>query len=149
MPETSTTLIDVRLACRRGCLSRLRQLVGEAAEQSGFSGKDQDNIVLAVNEACANIIKHVYHYAEDEEIRLLIYRTDCAMVTQLHDDADCVDQAKVKSRDLGDIAPGGLGVHFIHEIMDETAFLDSKGKGNILQMVKLLKNDRRGVNCTK
>ena len=48
-----------------------------------------------------------------------------------------VKQAELKGRPLDDIRPGGLGLHFIHESMDEVEFTRKKGK-NLLRMVKYL-----------
>jgi anti-sigma regulatory factor (Ser/Thr protein kinase) len=45
--------------------------------------------------------------------------------------------ATLKSRPLDEIRPGGLGLHFIRESMDEVEFSRKKGK-NLLRMVKYL-----------
>ncbi len=58
MPETGKKIVDVRLAAQPDRMKQLRSLVWDATEQTGFSGNDRDDIVLAVNEAFANIIKH-------------------------------------------------------------------------------------------
>jgi sigma-B regulation protein RsbU (phosphoserine phosphatase) len=43
----------------------------------------------------------------------------------------------VKPRDLEDLRPGGLGTHFIREIMDATDFLrPAAGTGNVLRLRK-------------
>ena len=149
MPETGKRMVDVSLPAQPGCMKQLRSLVGEAAEQVGFSQNDRDDIVLAVNEAFANVIKHAYHFDPDGKVRLVVFCTDRALTMELHDDAECIDQSNVKSRSLDDIGPGGLGVYFIHQIMDETEFLDCEGKGNILRMVKCLKENNRRSVCTQ
>jgi anti-sigma regulatory factor (Ser/Thr protein kinase) len=142
-------MIDVSLPAQPGRMKQLRGLVGEAAGRAGFSEHERDDIVLAVNEAFANVIKHAYHFDPDREVRLVVFRTETALMLELHDDAESVDPSTVKPRSLNDISPGGLGVYFIHQIMDETEFLDCKGKGNILRMVKYIKEkDRRSV-CTQ
>jgi sigma-B regulation protein RsbU (phosphoserine phosphatase) len=44
---------------------------------------------------------------------------------------------KIKPRALDDIRPGGLGCHFIKEVMDEVEYLPLQDKtGNQLRMVK-------------
>ena len=149
MPETGKRMVDVSLPAQLGRMKQLRSLVGEAADQVGFSQNDRDDIVLAVNEGFANVIKHAYHFDPDREVRLVVFHTESAMILELHDDAECIDRSAVKSRSLDDISPGGLGVYFIHKIMDETEFLDCKGKGNILRMVKCMRERNRRSVCTQ
>jgi anti-sigma regulatory factor (Ser/Thr protein kinase) len=47
-----------------------------------------------------------------------------------------VDPATIRSRDLDDIRPGGLGVHIIHEVMDEVRYERRDSRGMRLTMVK-------------
>jgi anti-sigma regulatory factor (Ser/Thr protein kinase) len=105
-----------------------------------------DQWVLAINEACMNIIQHAYGCHNDHqsngEIIIDVFRNDNEWIFRLTDSAKPVDKAAICSRDLDDIRPGGLGVHFIQEIMDEVVFLDAPPdnttsthhQGNILQM---------------
>jgi anti-sigma regulatory factor (Ser/Thr protein kinase) len=98
-----------------------------------------DRLILAVNEAAMNIIQHAYNYDSKGKIRLEIMRKENELIFRLTDFACPIDRSCVKSRDLKDIRPGGLGVHFINEIMDEVRFQDDcKQAGNILLMRKSL-----------
>jgi sigma-B regulation protein RsbU (phosphoserine phosphatase) len=98
-----------------------------------------DRLILAVNEAAMNIIQHAYNYDSNGKIRLEIQRQENELIFRLTDFACPIDRSCVKSRDLKDIRPGGLGVHFINEIMDEVKFQDDcKQAGNILLMRKNL-----------
>lgn len=45
-------------------LHRIRDFITGIAEESGISEQDLDNIELAVDEACANIIEHGYEADE-------------------------------------------------------------------------------------
>jgi len=47
----------------------------------------------------------------------------------------------LKGRSLDEVRPGGLGLHFIRESMDEVEFTRKKGK-NLLRMVKYLSPTR-------
>ena len=48
-----------------------------------------------------------------------------------------MDLESAKPRDLNEIRPGGLGIHFIREIMDEYVMGHLKGNtGNYLEMRK-------------
>ena len=47
-----------------------------------------------------------------------------------------VDREKIVSRPLDEVRPGGLGVHFINEMMDEVEYDTSPKIGTILRLTK-------------
>lgn len=125
-------------------LSRVRSQVREVVGRAGCDEATTENIVLAVNEACMNVIQHGYRFAADQEMWLRIWQEECALVFELLDRAPPVRVDEVKPRLLEEIRPGGLGVHFIRAIMDKVEFVEPpSGFGNRLRMVKRLK---RGVS---
>ena len=84
-----------------------------------------------------NVIQHAYKGDESGEIILEILNNDSQLIFKLLDYAKPVDLECVKSRELDDIRPGGLGVHFIKEIMDyyEMGHL-AQETGNYLELRK-------------
>ena len=56
----------------------------------------------------------------------------------IEDDARQVDLDTIRSRDLEDVRPGGLGVHLITEIMDEAVYEHRAEGGMRLRMHKRL-----------
>lgn len=138
MLEDTDPLIELRFHARPDRLKLLRSLVRDTASAAGLSRADADNVVLAVNEACMNIIQHGYRNDPDGEIRLTVHTDGQALVFRLRDDAPSVDASQVRPRDLGDLRPGGLGTHFIDSIMDEATFVDCGGKGNLFEMIKFI-----------
>ena len=48
-------------------------------------------------------------------------------------------------RCLDQIKPGGLGTHFINEIMDDVSYCTERAKGTLLTMVKNLKGELTSV----
>lgn len=138
MLEDTDPLIELCFPARPDRLKLLRSVVRDAATSSGLPAQEADNIVLAVNEACMNIIQHGYRNDPAGEIRLAVHTDGRALVFHLRDDAPCVDASQVHPRDLGELRPGGLGTHFIDSIMDEAAFLDCGGQGNLLEMIKYI-----------
>ena len=116
----------------------VRALVALAAEVAGFPKQDGKCACLAVDEACTNIIRHAYggDPAKRIEVRLGIH-ADRLDVT-LRDWGRTVDPATIRPRDLADVRPGGLGVHFIREIMDAVAYEPTHGVGTVLRMTKRL-----------
>jgi sigma-B regulation protein RsbU (phosphoserine phosphatase) len=126
-----------RIASRPDCLRLVRAMVNEAGDASGCSGDCTSQMVMAVDEACQNIIRHAYGGDPDGEIVVDIRRQDDRIAIHLLDYAAPVDVSKIKPRQLDDVKPGGLGTHFIQECMDECGFLSPPdGTGNCLRLVK-------------
>jgi len=103
------------------------------------------DLVLAVDEACQNVVRHAYKGRDDGRMVVSVERHSGGnghagrLVIEIRDDADPVDVEAVRPRELDDIRPGGLGTHLIREIMDEVDFLPSPDEGgNILRLVKTL-----------
>ena len=115
----------------------VRYAVKETALFCGFSDKDTGDILLAVDEACQNVIRHAYGSEDEGDMSIEIRRRSDAMIVVIRDFADPVDISKIKPRDLDDLRPGGLGTHLIREVMDEVDFLPPPiDGGNLLRLVK-------------
>ena len=105
----------------------------------GFNDTAAQNIVLAVDEACQNIIVHGYKDRENGEIVLYLARRRDGIQVSLVDSAPLVDPATITPRALTDIQPGRLGSYFIREIMDTADYRPRPdGAGNLLEMFKRL-----------
>jgi sigma-B regulation protein RsbU (phosphoserine phosphatase) len=130
-------VLNFTIRARSDELCRMRAAVRACVEASGCSETPTADIVLVIDEACQNIIRHAYKGDPDGEIELQIDREGENLVFALLDRAPLIDTEKVKGRDLDDIRPGGLGTHFIRELMDRAEFLPRPGgAGNLLRMTK-------------
>jgi sigma-B regulation protein RsbU (phosphoserine phosphatase) len=130
-------LAEIRFKSRSAELQQVRNLVRTTTTRKGCTPEVVDLFVLAVDEACANVITHGYGRDYTGDIILEILYSQGELIFRLTDFAKPVDVATVKSRDLNVIRPGGLGVHFIKKIMDNYTFLNTpKHIGNILEMRK-------------
>ena len=117
-------------------LKIIRSVLADIGEIFKFSQKDINAIELATNEACANIIKHAYNDEPNHQIHFTICGYPDKIIIELFDDGKQVDPDKIKSRKLDEIRPGGLGVHFIHSLMDEVVFDQDYKDGNRLILTK-------------
>ncbi len=138
MPEyQSKRLLQLRFPARASELKRTRDAIREAVEGCGCSAKSTGDIVLAIDEACQNIIRHAYRGDSDNVIEIEIEHRGDRLVFSLADQAPAIDPSLIKPRNLDDIRPGGLGTHFIRRVMDEVEFLKpASGSGNLLKMVR-------------
>jgi sigma-B regulation protein RsbU (phosphoserine phosphatase) len=117
-------------------LSGIRSAVGGAMRDMGCGESMVGDVVLAVDEACQNIIRHAYKGGRGD-IVVSLDRDQDRLVIRLMDFAPPVDVAKIQPRPLDELRPGGLGTHLMRSIMDHVDFLPPPaGAGNLLQMVK-------------
>ena len=118
-------------------LKPVRDAVRELAMRQGCSKENPDCMVMAINEACMNVMQHAYSDKNDGEIILEFWKDQDELVVRIYDFADKVDRSTIKPRDLDDVRPGGLGVHLIYKVMDQVEYKDvPEGVGNLLEMRK-------------
>ena len=124
-PSDPATLKEMR--------AQVRVIVTGAGATEGLA----EEIVVALNEACMNVIQHGYQGSTlgEYELRVTHNQNRQALIFELLDHAPPVDKARIKSRALEDVRPGGLGVYFIRQLMDEVDFCTPpEGYGNLLYM---------------
>lgn len=132
------SLCALSVPARAESLKMVRRAVEQAATTCGFSKEQSQDIVLAVDEACQNVVRHAYA-GSDGDMSIDIRREKGAFTVLIRDHAPTVDVSKIKARDLDDVRPGGLGVHFIHEVMDDVEHLPPPdGQGNLLRLKKAI-----------
>lgn len=137
MTASIESLAALRFPASAEQLQNLRATVRTASLRGGCTEPLAEQLVLAVNEAAANIIQHAYQNAAAGEIILEILNNDGTLIFRLLDFAPPVDGARLQSRALDDVRPGGLGWHLIRTVMDNATYLPPPpGVGNLLQMTK-------------
>jgi anti-sigma regulatory factor (Ser/Thr protein kinase) len=112
--------------------STLYPLVTDA----GFPKKDARRIVLAVDEACSNIIKYAYEGDPSGTIALNVTVEQDKLVVVLKDTGKKSEIAAIAPRKLDDIRPGGLGTFFMAAAFDKVEYDTSGPAGTVLTMIK-------------
>jgi anti-sigma regulatory factor (Ser/Thr protein kinase) len=114
----------------------IRNLITHLCRNCGVDDRNAGSISLAIDEAVSNIHRHGYHGSHDEmiEIKITGYRATSSSPWKIciciEDLADQIELTKIKSREIDDIRPGGLGVHLIQSIMD-TATWSHRDEGGM------------------
>ena len=133
-------LLEFQFPAKSAYLCTLREKLREVLGSCNPSEEVLNCVVLAVSEACVNIIEHAYCEDDTGDIILEIERQDDNIIFRLTDFAHRkTSKEEMKSRPLEEIRPGGLGCHIINEIMDEVQLIECNSDcGNVLQMKKKL-----------
>lgn len=119
-------------------LCAVRGAIGPLAAAIGWNESDCRAIVLAVDEALANIIRHAYHGRTDGLMELECREIPDGLEITLLDNGDAPDRSKICAREVGSDQPGGLGTHIIKEVMDEFSYQTSS-EGNRFVAIKRLR----------
>ena len=124
-----------RFPARPEQLRAVRETIRSATRPLALTPEVVDELVLAVNEACMNIIQHAYGEHRCCDIVLDIAQRADELIFRLTDFADPIDKTTIRPRDLSDLRPGGLGLHIIDRVMDTAHFREPPlGAGNLLEM---------------
>jgi serine/threonine-protein kinase RsbW len=114
-------------------LGLVRICVRQFLQEQGFPARQVDLMVLGVDEACTNIIRHAYHLAEDKLITLTLETYAGGVRFRLRDYGDRAES--VQGRPLDHIRPGGLGLHLIRHAFDQVDY-QRRSRGTNLVLTK-------------
>ena len=144
-------LVSQSIAAQPAQLKVVRRLVEAASREAGASVEWAQDLVLAVDEACQNIIRHGYGsavkagQAVSERIEFSIRRQAGRLEVELVDYAPKVIAEDCKGRALDEVKPGGLGTHLMHALTDLVQFrAPPQGAGNRLVLSKRLEAGETG-----
>src|ERR1700720_2948117 len=127
----------VEFSSHTGTLAPMRKFVRKFLDAYPFSERERMLMVLGVDEACTNIIRHAYHLAEDQLISLSLETIKSNGVRfHLRDYGDRFDSTKYQGRSLDQLRPGGLGVHLIRHAFDQIDY-QRRRRGTLLVLTKL------------
>ena len=133
-------------------LEAVRTMIRDTAALAGLDRDAVAEVELAVTEGCANVIRHCYCDSDCGRIDLVFTFSKDVYEVRIDDYGKFVDPARIKSRPLDDVRPGGLGVHLMQKVMDEVSYTKNRWGGTSLTMRKRLmrpaqegpRKDRRG-----
>ncbi len=123
-------------------LQLVRSAVSHMADVCGFEEEEREFIVLAVDEACANVIRHAYEGRTDGEVRLSCSAGDGQIEFVLADKGRTPRPEVLKPRCPDEVRPGGLGTYLICSVMDKVEYRVGDN-GNELYLSKRLRPRER------
>jgi anti-sigma regulatory factor (Ser/Thr protein kinase) len=112
-------------------LAPVRALVNAMALRAGLDDLSACHLVLAMDEALTNVIRHGYDGRTDGMIWIAVEGLDCGdgLRIEIEDRARTVAPETFKGRDLDDIQPGGLGMHLMTSLVDRCEHTPRAGGG--------------------
>jgi anti-sigma regulatory factor (Ser/Thr protein kinase) len=122
---------DPRLLCS------VRALVRRYVMDLGLTESRALEVVLAVDEACANAMRHSYGGCCDKRLRLALSTTAKWIRVELRDEGKPAAPERIKKKKGatgGALRPGGLGVPLIRKVFDDVRYEPGEVTGNRVLM---------------
>lgn len=135
--------IELNITSSTKCLPVVRGAIEKMAKVEGFGEMDSHALMLAIDEALANVIEHGYEGKDDQPIAITLMSVKAGdgragIAVTVRDKGRQVDPGKIKGRPLDEVRPGGLGVHIIKSVMDEVEYSCPPDGGMLLRMIKYI-----------
>lgn len=120
-------------------LCDVRAMIRSYLTNQGLDGDRIQEVVLAVDEACTNSIRHAYAGQENKKLELSMNSGDGWIELELCDSGVPAPYDRVKKKSDTVIAaevltPGGLGMHLIYNVFDDVTFTPGEAEGNTILM---------------
>jgi len=128
---------EIRALSDPQLLSVIRATAGQIALVAGFQSAEVEQIKLAVDEVCTNIIRHTYRGDPNQEIVLLFSLFEKSLEIRIRDFGKKIDPRVLKNPTNRRHRRGGLGLSLIRSAMDEIEFGVPTPVGNTCRLVKL------------
>lgn len=107
-------------------LSKVRDFINYQALNAGFNSGDVQDIILAVDEAVTNIIKHSYSFDPKGEIKLEIDINNNEFIITITDKGKSFDPTSVPEPDIRkyqrEHRVGGFGLYLMKKFMDDVNY---------------------------
>ncbi len=129
----SPTVLRMKMLSHPATLAPVRKEFEAFAEKAGFNVDDRGQIILVVNEALANVMRHAYNGATNRPIELTAEDTGSALKIQIRDWGTGKPPQPKRQHDPE--TPGGLGLVCLKQFMSEVSF-HPEADGMTLTMVR-------------
>ncbi|WP_242926756.1 ATP-binding protein [Pontibacter vulgaris] len=132
---------SIRVSCTKKNLKLIRDFVTEYLQALELSDILMNQIVLAVDEICANLIIHANHEDPTKTISLAIHEQKSQLKFEITDNGVAFQESKYKEPNIEEHIrvgkKGGVGIALVNRIMDKVEFTSNGTKNTCLLYKKI------------
>ncbi|HRI29716.1 MAG TPA: ATP-binding protein [Chitinophagales bacterium] len=138
--------IKYQTSCSKDRLGEIRHFVSQQLQELPINDIEKNQIILAIDEACANAIIHGNNCDENKQLNVILHIEDTNIDIEISDVGQYDPETdKITTPDpildaLSCSRKGGLGLPLIHRIMDTVNFY-RKDKVHVCSLSKRFKRD--------
>jgi len=134
---------ELKVKSKTENLSVIRDFISTSAAEARVTPDVIENIILAVDEACTNIIKHAYKSFPGGELIIKTKSTQSRFIISITDYGNSFEPDSIPEPDLQKYyrqkRVGGLGMYLMKTLMDDVKYTSIPGKHNEVLLSKNIK----------
>ena len=140
--------VEIRLPNQLRYLPILAEFVGNVCQSHEVPDEDVKDILLAVDEACTNIIKYAYQVGPINYFKLRIFFDRVLVRVDLIDQGARFNPLEISPPDMRGIAGDSkeedlsLGIYMMKKVMDDVRYRYSPNEGNHLTLIKRISQSK-------
>ena len=132
---------EIDLEARPENLKAIRDFIAQACREAGVPAADANDLKLAVDEVCSNVVEHGYAgHSGHAPIGVRFDADEKTIEVTVTDRGRSFDPSRAPEPDIGagwrDRRIGGLGWHLIRKLVDDVRYESGDPAGNRLTLVK-------------
>lgn len=127
--------VEITVASHPRWLRLIRRVVTEYAELSGLDAQSAREVILAVDEASANVIKHSYRGDAGQRLTLVARSVEDGIEVEIQDNGAPFNPTNQPIPPPDELRVGGRGMFLMQSVMDEIDYERRDGK-NCVRMKK-------------
>ncbi len=132
---------ELILYCEKDKLSELRAFLEKVLAGSHLSDINKNQLILAVEEVCANLIIHSHDCNPTDFIKLKVKQYQQRIIFEIMDSGEAFNITEYQEPGLEEVLKakrkGGLGIKLVRKIMDSIEFETSESQ-NVCRLIKQL-----------
>src|SRR5690554_6289164 len=132
---------ELKIYCEKSKLSELRHFLSDILLDTKLSEINKNQVILAVEEVCANLIIHSHACNPNDSIQLDVTKDNYKIIFEIKDSGKAFNILDYKVPQLADVIKqkrkGGLGIILVRKIMDSIEF-ETTANQNICRLTKCL-----------
>ena len=130
--------VEITVASHPRWLCLIRRVDTEYAELKGLDAQSAREVVLAVDEASANVIKHSYQGECEQRLTVSALHSEDGIEVEIQDNGDPFNPISQPIPPPDELRAGGRGMFLMQTVMDEIEYERREGK-NCVRMRKRIK----------
>lgn len=120
-------------------LCHVREHVRRFLESLPLDETERYLMLMGIDEACSNIIRHAYHNASGKRIQIELRASKQEFLCRLRDYGTPADPARFRVRKMNEGEAGGMGYHLMHRAFDDVDYRPQK-RGTELRLSRRFTN---------